>query len=211
MQRLNDIAVVDEKPLKALSDFTRKIASETVLLLKNKNNVLPLAHKKVAVFGRIQSHYYKSGTGSGGLVNVDKVPSIIESFKTHPLIQLDEFVYEHYQTWLKDHPYDAGNGQWASEPWAQVEYDIPESIVEKSSKDNDIAVVIFGRTAGEDKDAFYGKGSYLLSDLEDQLLKKVTKHFKSVVVRSEEHTSELQSRPHLVCRLLLEKKKKKKK
>src|SRR5436305_11795945 len=27
-------------------------------------------------------------------------------------------------------------------------------------------------------------------------------------IRSEEHTSELQSRPHLVCRLLLEKKKK---
>src|SRR3989442_11529439 len=29
-----------------------------------------------------------------------------------------------------------------------------------------------------------------------------------VASRSEEHTSELQSRPHLVCRLLLEKKKK---
>src|SRR3989442_14694649 len=29
-----------------------------------------------------------------------------------------------------------------------------------------------------------------------------------VLKRSEEHTSELQSRPHLVCRLLLEKKKK---
>src|SRR5690554_7580693 len=28
-----------------------------------------------------------------------------------------------------------------------------------------------------------------------------------LAVRSEEHTSELQSRPHLVCRLLLEKKK----
>src|SRR3989442_3939111 len=28
-------------------------------------------------------------------------------------------------------------------------------------------------------------------------------------IRSEEHTSELQSRPHLVCRLLLEKKKRK--
>src|SRR5690554_7622147 len=28
-----------------------------------------------------------------------------------------------------------------------------------------------------------------------------------LLVRSEEHTSELQSRPHLVCRLLLEKKK----
>src|SRR5690554_7711943 len=30
-----------------------------------------------------------------------------------------------------------------------------------------------------------------------------------IVLRSEEHTSELQSRPHLVCRLLLEKKKNK--
>src|SRR2546422_7404404 len=32
-----------------------------------------------------------------------------------------------------------------------------------------------------------------------------------IATRSEEHTSELQSRLHLVCRLLLEKKKKKKK
>src|SRR5690554_2784560 len=38
------------------------------------------------------------------------------------------------------------------------------------------------------------------------LIRAAAKNF-----RSEEHTSELQSRPHLVCRLLLEKKKKKKK
>src|SRR5690554_6962008 len=36
-------------------------------------------------------------------------------------------------------------------------------------------------------------------------------YFIENIHRSEEHTSELQSRPHLVCRLLLEKKKKKKK
>src|SRR5207253_8275594 len=36
--------------------------------------------------------------------------------------------------------------------------------------------------------------------------RKITR--RSSVVRSEEHTSELQSRGHLVCRLLLEKKKK---
>src|SRR5437870_10787505 len=34
---------------------------------------------------------------------------------------------------------------------------------------------------------------------------------RHTALRSEEHTSELQSRGHLVCRLLLEKKKKKKK
>src|SRR5690554_4254856 len=35
-------------------------------------------------------------------------------------------------------------------------------------------------------------------------------HGLPIETRSEEHTSELQSRPHLVCRLLLEKKKKNK-
>src|SRR5207253_10351352 len=38
----------------------------------------------------------------------------------------------------------------------------------------------------------------------------VSVHYGQVENRSEEHTSELQSRGHLVCRLLLEKKKKKK-
>src|SRR5436305_10000795 len=33
-------------------------------------------------------------------------------------------------------------------------------------------------------------------------------YIRKTSTRSEEHTSELQSRPHLVCRLLLEKKKK---
>src|SRR5437660_7294479 len=37
-----------------------------------------------------------------------------------------------------------------------------------------------------------------------------TAYVEEQVTRSEEHTSELQSRGHLVCRLLLEKKKKKK-
>src|SRR5690554_7568775 len=37
---------------------------------------------------------------------------------------------------------------------------------------------------------------------------RVISNALSAPARSEEHTSELQSRPHLVCRLLLEKKKK---
>src|SRR5690625_6152024 len=42
-------------------------------------------------------------------------------------------------------------------------------------------------------------GDILLADL---------KKYRETQLRSEEHTSELQSRGHLVCRLLLEKKKK---
>src|SRR5436305_7174983 len=48
---------------------------------------------------------------------------------------------------------------------------------------------------------------YIATDDIDGLAKKVEAAGGKVVARSEEHTSELQSRPHLVCRLLLEKKK----
>src|SRR3989442_11565431 len=41
-----------------------------------------------------------------------------------------------------------------------------------------------------------------------QDLLRLCRQVRSRSWRSEEHTSELQSRPHLVCRLLLEKKKK---
>src|SRR5690625_6828274 len=43
----------------------------------------------------------------------------------------------------------------------------------------------------------------------DRALKKIREETHIIFVRSEEHTSELQSRGHLVCRLLLEKKKNK--
>src|SRR6266498_5144257 len=42
-----------------------------------------------------------------------------------------------------------------------------------------------------------------------ELRQQIRPHLERLSERSEEHTSELQSRPHLVCRLLLEKKKKK--
>src|SRR5256884_6721190 len=54
----------------------------------------------------------------------------------------------------------------------------------------------------------------LFQNFTSSLLKScwLMSHWNSICIanRSEEHTSELQSRLHLVCRLLLEKKKKKK-
>src|SRR5690554_7776866 len=54
-----------------------------------------------------------------------------------------------------------------------------------------------------------------LRTLQDKLRRRTAQIFRDLnpwqvaqLARSEEHTSELQSRPHLVCRLLLEKKKK---
>src|SRR2546427_8681659 len=49
------------------------------------------------------------------------------------------------------------------------------------------------------------------ADLADPSDAEVEKYLRDVGFRSEEHTSELQSQSNLVCRLLLEKKKKKNK
>src|SRR3989442_11032276 len=48
----------------------------------------------------------------------------------------------------------------------------------------------------------------ILLKTDDEALTGSWELYKQRSDRSEEHTSELQSRPHLVCRLLLEKKKK---
>src|SRR5690554_4282424 len=46
-----------------------------------------------------------------------------------------------------------------------------------------------------------------LDDDQQMIVDSLKRLARDVLRRSEEHTSELQSRPHLVCRLLLEKKK----
>ncbi|MCK9233986.1 MAG: hypothetical protein M0O98_02230, partial [Acholeplasmataceae bacterium] len=55
--------------------LSKEVANEGIVLLKNSD--LPLKGK-VNVFGRIQFNYYKSGTGSGGLVNTDYVYSLYD-------------------------------------------------------------------------------------------------------------------------------------
>src|SRR5690348_17496603 len=50
----------------------------------------------------------------------------------------------------------------------------------------------------------------VMDKLQQQMLSNIEKISPESLMRSEEHTSELQSPVHLVCRLLLEKKKKKK-
>src|SRR5207253_11404621 len=51
--------------------------------------------------------------------------------------------------------------------------------------------------------------AFLDSDLVAERFHDIVARLRREAARSEEHTSELQSRGHLVCRLLLEKKKKK--
>ena len=69
--------------------LARQAVAEGVVLLKNEA-VLPLASGgRAALFGYAQFHYYKSGTGSGGLVNTAHVPNLPEVLGGPDGYQLD--------------------------------------------------------------------------------------------------------------------------
>ena len=162
-------------------DTAAKMVSEGIVMLKNENNALPLdTDKEVAVFGRIQFHYYKSGTGSGGMVNVTKVVNILDGLIDNG-IKVNEKLLDTYRKWDKENPFDLGEG-WGGEPWSQKEMPLDEGLVKETAKSCETAIVIIGRTAGEEQDNRLGAGSYLLSDDEIEMLTVVRKHFKKVVL-----------------------------
>ncbi|MBO4524197.1 MAG: glycoside hydrolase family 3 protein [Ruminococcus sp.] len=155
--------------------------SEGIVMLKNDNGVLPLNKSdNIAVFGRIQLHYYKSGTGSGGMVNVSKVTSIVDGL-IEAGVKVNEKLLEIYRKWDEENPFDQGEG-WGNEPWSQKEMPLTDTIVEEASKESSKAVIIIGRTAGEEQDARLEAGSYLLSEGEKDMLKKVRKCFDKVII-----------------------------
>jgi len=167
---------------KAYAAKAREMVAEGAVLLRNEGAVLPFSQgAKVAVFGRSQFNYYKSGTGSGGLVNTGPVPNITEALEAGGSVKVDGEVKAAYEAWIEDHPFDVGEG-WAAEPWYQEEMPLEPSLVEQAAGRNDCALVILGRTAGEDKDNSAAEGSYLLAQAERQVLKQVCGAFDRVAV-----------------------------
>lgn len=160
----------------------RQAVAEGQVLLRNEKQVLPLeAGTQVAVFGRIQFHYYKSGTGSGGMVNVSKVTGILDALQESEHVTVNETLLKVYKEWEKEHPFDEGIG-WGNEPWSQEEMPVSAELAGKVAKETDTAVVIIGRTAGEDQDNLNHPGSYLLTQTEEELLAVVRQHFGKMIV-----------------------------
>ena len=155
--------------------------SEGIVMLKNDNGALPLdMNETVSVFGRIQLHYYKSGTGSGGMVNVSKVTGIVDGM-IEAGVRINEELLEIYRKWDEENSFEQGDG-WGAEPWSQKEMPLEDSIVKAAAAPGSRAIIIIGRTAGEEQDAKTEPGSYLLSELEIDMLRKVRKYFSKVIV-----------------------------
>ncbi|MFC5530684.1 glycoside hydrolase family 3 C-terminal domain-containing protein [Cohnella yongneupensis] len=170
-------------PLEGFAEFSRKVSAEGAVLLKNEGQVLPIQpNERVSVFGRTQINYYRSGTGSGGSVNVVYTTNLLEGLRSKKHIQINEQLAAVYEKWIAEHPFDNGGGGWAAEPWHQKEMPLSDELVSEARNQSDKAIVVIGRTAGEDQDNADAPGSYRLTSEEIEMLKRVTAQFEQVAV-----------------------------
>lgn len=158
-----------------------QVVSEGIVMLKNEHQALPLKpHEEIALFGRIQFHYYKSGTGSGGMVNVSKVTNIVDGLQESG-IKLNQELLDVYHKWDNENPFDLGDG-WGKEPWSQKEMPLEDSLAARAAKRCQTAIAVIGRTAGEEQDNSLTEGSFLLSSDEKQMLTTIRRHFSKMIV-----------------------------
>ena len=102
------------KPLEGFAEYARTAAARGAVLLKNEDGVLPLRKgERVAVFGRTQTDFYRSGTGSGGSVNLLYTTNLLDGLRDGGVVKVDEELAAVYEAWRKEHPFDDGGGIWA--------------------------------------------------------------------------------------------------
>ena len=167
--------------LEKYAALARQAVAEGCVLLENEGQALPLRDgERVAVFGRMAFHYYKSGLGSGGLVNTRYVVGILDALKECEGVHLDEKLMGIYEDWIKENPYDEGQG-WGHVPWCQKEMDVTEEMLDCARR-NDVSLVVIGRTAGEDQDNNAKAGSYCLTETEEDMIRRVCEVSKRTVV-----------------------------
>ena len=171
------------KPLEGFAEFSRKVAAEGAVLLKNEGNVLPFQHSEnVSIFGRTQVDYYRSGTGSGGSVHVSHTTNLLDGLRSKKNLTVNEELAAVYEKWIVSNPFDNGGGGWAAEPWHQKEMPLTDQLVAEARAQSNKAIIVIGRTAGEDQDNADEQGSYQLTVEEKAMIQQVTAHFEQTVV-----------------------------
>ena len=124
--------------------LSKEAAKEGMVLLKNKNGLLPLASgSKIALFGKGSFDYVKGGGGSGDVYTA-YVRNLYEGLKAQETaVQIYEPLSAFYRTDIR-HQYEAG-----AAPGMTVEPELPAKLADGAKAYADIAVVVISRFSGE--------------------------------------------------------------
>ena len=164
-----------------LVPYLRECAAEGAVLLKN-NNTLPFnENNNIAVFGRVQYDYFYVGNGSGGDVRTPYKVNLISGLEKSGL-NVNEELKNKYITWCTKKKNVPDPGFWAHWPRYYEEMPVSVADVKKAKETSDSAVVVIGRSSGEDRENVLKKGSFYLTENEKKLLEKVTSVFEKTVL-----------------------------
>jgi len=162
-----------------MPEILRQVAAEGAVLLENR--VLPLEKgTKVSVFGRVQVNHFYTGYGSGGDVNMPYAVSLLEGLRNCEDLELNEELAARYEQFNRDHPID--HGSWGTWPRHYTEMPLTETDVALAKQSSDQAVIVLGRSSGEDRENVLQPGSFYLTDDEKNMLRLVTKAFPDAVL-----------------------------
>ena len=177
-QDMNKVITDKIESTQKMNDLCRNVITEGCVLLKN-DGVLPLKNKRISLFGRCQINTFFVGYGSGGDVKPLYQTSILEGLvNAGANINLD--LANEYLSWTKCNIPDEGS--WGNWPLCFEEMEISLDTIKKARSNSNVAVVIIGRSAGEDRDIKPQRGSWYLTIEELELLRNVREVFEEVCV-----------------------------
>lgn len=167
---------------KELVPVLRQAAADGCVLLKN-NGVLPFPKDStVAVFGRVQNDWFYVGNGSGGDVCTPYKISLMEGIENCGEFKANEELKKIYYKWCNNKKNIPDPGFWAHWPRSYPEMPLSESVVANAARTSDSALVVIGRSAGEDRENVLKRGSFYLTKGEKKMLDAVCAHFSKVAL-----------------------------
>lgn len=165
-----------------VAPLVRRAAAEGIVLLKNTGGTLPLrGSETVSVFGRTAVNYFTVGYGSGGDVRRPYAVNLIQGLVENG-VKLNWELAGKYDAWVTQPRNVPDEGFWGHWPMSFAEMSLDAKTVQNAARQSDIALIVIGRAAGEDRENKLKKGSYYLTDLELAMLDAVTAAFSRVAV-----------------------------
>ena len=168
-----------KKVTPGMPELLRSVAAQGAVLLENR--VLPFPEgSRVSVFGRCQIDWFCTGYGSGGDVNMPYQVGLLEGLRCCGGLTVNRELAEIYEHWCAENP--VGGEVWGAWPRFHPEMPLTRELTERAAKDSDQAVVVIGRSSGEDRENALEEGSFYLTAREREMLKLVTERFPNTVL-----------------------------
>ena len=169
---------MDKNKAKLFAHACRRVVAEGFTLLES-DGALPFCEgEEIALFGRAQVEYFKSGTGSGGRVNCDYVTNVGDELAKR--VKLEEETKAFFENYIKENPFDEGDG-WQN-TGCQKQPFLDEEMVGRVAKKCKKAVFVLNRACGESYDCPVNRGNWYLSEEEEQSIAVLAKHFEHLIV-----------------------------